>query len=218
MEIKLRNTAIQLLSKKGLFFPKEKVLVLGDLHFGKSGHFRKSGIAVPNTVHDANMENFIKVLQYKKPEKVVFLGDLFHSYQNREWKYFAEVIAQFPAINFVLVEGNHDILDPKEYTSLGIAIVGESLVMGDFLLTHEPIDDYEGPAYNLCGHLHPGIRLVGRAKQSLRLPCYFFKEHQGVIPAFGEFTGLALQRPKKNDGVYVVAGTEIVQVNEFKYS
>lgn len=218
MEIQFKSTLVELLVKKGLFFKEWQTLVLADMHFGKSGHFRKSGIPVPNGVHDTNMENLIKVLQYKKPQKVIFLGDLFHSFHNREWKYFGDVLAQFPAVKFVLVVGNHDILEKSHYRDLGIEIVEDGLEMGGFLLTHEPIEAYAGPLYNLCGHLHPGIRLHGKARQSLRLSCYFFKEHQGIVPAFGAFTGLAVQKPREKDGVYVVANTEVVCVNEFKYS
>ena len=30
-----------------MFWEEEKALIVSDLHFGKTGHFRKSGIAVP---------------------------------------------------------------------------------------------------------------------------------------------------------------------------
>ena len=218
MNIVLRNTEIELLVKKGIFFREESTLVLGDMHFGKSGHFRKSGIAVPSAVHDSNMENLVKVLQYKKPRKVIFLGDLFHSIQNREWGYFGDVLMQFPAIHFILVVGNHDILGKSQYETLGIEVIEKELEMGAFVFTHEPIDNYSGKLYNIYGHLHPGIRLYGKARQSLRLPCYFFKENQGVIPAFGTFTGLAIQKPREEDGVYVITNTEVICVNEFRHA
>jgi metallophosphoesterase superfamily enzyme len=55
-------------------------------------------------------------------------------------------------------------------------------------------------AYVLAGHLHPGVVLGGRAHDRLRLPCFHFGPRSGVLPAFGEFTGMhvvpAARRPR----------------------
>gem|GEM_PF-4957861 len=42
----------------------------------------------------------------------------------------------------------------------------------------------------MAGHLHPCVNLGGRAFDSLRLPCFHFKPHVGMLPAFGSFTGM----------------------------
>ena len=65
-------------------------------------------------------------------------------------------------------------------------------------------------AYVLAGHLHPCVVLGGRAHQRLRLPCFHFGQHVGVLPAFGAFTGMHAIRPGPGEQVYVV-GDDMVQ-------
>ena len=47
------------------------------------------------------------------------------------------------------------------------------------------------------------------AGNSMRLPCFWFGEKYGVLPAFGDFTGTHRIKPKKGDQVYVCAGKVI---------
>ena len=65
--------------------------------------------------------------------------------------------------------------------------------------------------YNLAGHVHPSIKLRGKARQSLRLPCFYFSDQNGLLPAFGKFTGTAIIRPKKTDQIFApVSDSEIM--------
>jgi metallophosphoesterase superfamily enzyme len=64
----------------------------------------------------------------------------------------------------------------------------------------------------LSGHIHPCVRLSGKARNSMTLPCFWFAEKFGVLPAFGDFTGTYRVVPKKGDQVYVCAGKTIKKV------
>ena len=66
--------------------------------------------------------------------------------------------------------------------------------------------------YNLAGHIHPGVRMIGGGRQIITLPCFYFGEKQGLLPAFGIFTGLKRITPEKNDKVFVIAENRIVEV------
>jgi metallophosphoesterase superfamily enzyme len=55
------------------------VLIVSDLHFGKTGHFRKSGIAVPQSVYKKDLQRLFHQVQYFQPRKLIVVGDLFHS-------------------------------------------------------------------------------------------------------------------------------------------
>jgi metallophosphoesterase superfamily enzyme len=81
---------------------------------------------------------------------------------------------------------------------------------GDLILTHEPMNEVPVGFYNLAGHLHPGVKLRGTGKQSVVLPCFYFSKHQGILPAFGSFTGIACLVPKKEDRVFVIAEDKII--------
>ena len=67
--------------------------------------------------------------------------------------------------------------------------------------------------YNLCGHIHPAIKIFGSAKQSLRVECFYFGEKHGILPAFGRFTGNAkMPKRKKEDTVLAIANQKIIQI------
>ena len=74
-------------------------------------------------------------------------------------------------------------------------------------LSHHP-EPLPG-AYVLAGHIHPAVRLGGRAHDSLRLPCFHFGPAVGVLPAFGEFTGMHVLSRGPQDRVFVVAGEAV---------
>jgi uncharacterized protein len=178
---------------------------------GKINHFRRSGIPVPSKANDKNLELLVDLIQLTKPERVICLGDLFHSHYNPEWEVFGEVIRHFRNISFELVLGNHDIMSELQYERKGIQL-HETLRMGPFIFTHHPLTEIEAQCYNIAGHIHPGVNLRGLGKQSVTLPCFYFGECSGLLPAFGMFTGLAKIRPKKDDKVFVIVEEKIMEV------
>lgn len=86
-----------------------------------------------------------------------------------------------------MIRGNHDKRAGDPPLGLGIDVVSEPLLMGPFALQHEP---HTHPDYHvLAGHVHPVYRLRGKARQSLRLPCFQIGRRVSLMPAFGAFTG-----------------------------
>jgi len=197
---------------KAIYWPAEKVLFLADLHLGKATHFRKSGIAVPAAVEENNLEKLTALFLDFKPERVLFLGDLFHSDYNSNWEEFGLLISQFDKISFELVPGNHDIMGRSEYEKFGIVILPLAYRLGPFMLTHYPVEEFIEGCYHLSGHVHPGVRLRGGGRQSLRLPCFYFGVHQGILPAFGAFTGCMTLRPVPEDLIFVVVEGRVMRV------
>lgn len=197
-----------------IYWQEQEALLIADLHLGKARHFRRSGIAVPLAVADANLDKLISVIWDFQPKRVLFLGDLFHSEFNRQWMEFCELLDQFSGVSFELIAGNHDILDPSFYEQAGLKVHLNGLQLKPFLLTHHPLEDFSGEeGYNLAGHIHPGVRLHGNGRQRLKLPCFFFGRHQGLLPAFGEFTGLATLPVGPDDAVFVIVEDEVVRMS-----
>ena len=64
----------------------------------------------------------------------------------------------------------------------------------------------------MAGHIHPAIRLKGKGKQSIQLPCFVFREHNAILPAFGSFTGTATIQAKPGDQVYAIADKQVIKV------
>jgi len=211
-EIKIFNETLELWPQKAVLWKKRNLLFIADLHLGKINHFRKSGIPVPSKANDRNLELLIDVLNITKPERVICLGDLFHSHYNPEWEVFGEVVKHFGNISFELVLGNHDIMSRIQYARKGI-ILHDTLRLDPFIFTHHPLPEIEMQCYNIAGHIHPGVNLRGKGKQSLTLPCFYFGQCAGLLPAFGMFTGLAKIRPKKEDKIFVIVEDKIMEVN-----
>lgn len=208
-EFVLEGTKMELHPLKGAFLPDHEMLIVSDLHLGKSAHFRLNGIALPNQVNQSNHWNLSLLIGHYTPREVVFLGDLFHSRMNADWSSFCDFMENYPQIKFTLILGNHDILGNEHYFKAGMEVY-DSLLVDKIQLTHEPTES--GKYYNLAGHVHPCVRLRGGASQSMRLACFYFGERQGLLPAFGDFTGMHRITPVKGDRVYVTSGKKVVRV------
>ncbi|MEM6317912.1 MAG: ligase-associated DNA damage response endonuclease PdeM [Bacteroidota bacterium] len=197
---------------KAIYWEELDLLLIADLHFGKATHFRKAGLQVPKQVATTNQKELINLLTHFSPDRVLFLGDLFHSTLNQEWETLGAIFATFPAISFELVIGNHDILTAQDYDHIQLTTYPEPLAIGNFLLTHHPMSSIPTGQFNFCGHIHPCVWLSGSGKQYLKLPCFFFQEQQCTLPAFGAFTGMAKQHPVEGDQVFVIAESQVLPV------
>ena len=199
---------------KGMLWKETETLFVADLHLGKTTHFRKAGIPVPKEVQQSNFDKFTSLLLDLNPKRVLILGDLFHSECNTAWEDFTFITKQFSDITFELVVGNHDIMDETQYAYAKMVIHPEPYVQEPFVLTHHPMeaDDISEDLFNLCGHIHPAVYLRGVAKQGMKLPCFHFTEKQGVLPAFGEFTGTAIMKTKRKDQVFVVSNDKVIEM------
>lgn len=206
--LKLRTQTFTLHPSGALFWVEKSLLLISDVHLGKVGHFRKFGAAVPRKAVHQNFLLLDEVVAHFEPFHICFLGDLFHSSLNKEWRLFENWVARTPA-KISLVIGNHDIIASERFGELEIEIF-EALELDGFLLTHHP-EEREN-FFNFCGHIHPAVRLQGFGRQRLKLPCFFKTKNQMILPAFGEFTGNHTLTPKKEDEIFVIADGEVVKV------
>lgn len=188
------------------------MLVVADVHLGKVNHFRKNGIAVPSRADDRNVEILVTLIELARPERVLFLGDLFHSRFNFGWEAMKQITGYFNQISFELVLGNHDILANIHYEQSGIKVQRSGITEPPFIFTHHPLDDVPPACYNIAGHVHPGVVLRSKGKQGVKIPCFYFSGHQAICPAFGVFTGLCAVQPRKTDRIFAVVNNEVIEV------
>ncbi|MEM8534538.1 MAG: DEAD/DEAH box helicase, partial [Chloroflexota bacterium] len=114
-------------------------------------------------------------------------------------------------LEMLLVRGNHDQHAGDPPDEWGITCVDAPVLLSPFSLLHQPTNPTKG--YGLAGHLHPAVQLTGKGQQRLKLPCFWFGEHVGVLPAFGSLTGTAVVGPEPDDQVYVIADDEVIAVH-----
>ena len=216
MQVEYIGNQILLLAERAIYIDKLKAIFIADAHFGKATHFRKAGIAVPSNIISHEINRLQHLIETNRPEKIYFLGDLFHSHLNNEWQLLVDFVLAHPEIEFILVKGNHDILPEINYQHSNFKVINEPLTVDKLLLSHHPISgkllDKNPNLLHIHGHLHPGIKLKGKAKSFFNLPCFHFQKNQLVLPAFGKFTGLSLIRPKKVDKVYAVVNDSILEI------
>lgn len=191
-----------------LFWEEQGMLLISDAHLGKVSHFRKHGAAIPQGAVQQNFDALNGLLSHFDPKKLCFLGDLFHSSKNGEWSLFHNWALTIKA-QLLLVLGNHDIIAQHHYGDIGMAVVPE-LLISPFLFTHHP-EERMG-YFNMAGHIHPAVRLKGSGRQSLKLPCFLKRPQQMILPAFGEFTGTHILRPKKEDEIFVLTPERVVKI------
>jgi DNA ligase-associated metallophosphoesterase len=206
-------------SERVLYWENERTLIVSDLHFGKTGHFRKAGIAVPQSVFKEDLQRLMVQLQHYSPKQLLVVGDLFHSVANKELDLFCRWRNDLPAISVVLVKGNHDILKDTWYCDAGITIATDGLLIDGVCFTHDnscsqaaSASSGNAPEYTISGHIHPGVKVKGIGKQSLCLPCFYFGQEYAVLPAFSRFTGTALIEPKNGDSIFAIVNNSIVKI------
>lgn len=211
------NEKFWLSPHRAIFWESEKVLILSDLHFGKTGHFRKNGIPIPQKIYQRDIQKLTELLQYFQPKKVIAVGDLFHSTTNLELEHFLKWRADFPAVDFVLVKGNHDILNRSFYEKAAIEVKLNCWQYNtNFHFVHD-MGDVKNPDkdhFYFSGHIHPGVRIDGIAKQKIMLPCFYQTKNYLVLPAFSEFTGLFNIQPRKNDYIFAIVENKILRLQE----
>lgn len=214
--LNLKNTRLLLLPEKAIYWPKRDTMLVADLHIGKSAHFRKHGIAVPDEVAQSNLNKLDVILERTSPKHLIILGDLFHSDINKEWQQFVEWRQAHPQLEVSLVVGNHDILDQQNYHA-GRINVFQKMSLEPFQFVHD-IEELKGQAskgkYVLSGHIHPAVQLNGKGRQRMKLPCFYFGSDYGILPAFGGFTGTHVIEPEERDRVFMIVDSKIMPAHK----
>lgn len=211
LTIELFDERVQLLPERALFWQRTKTMFIADPHFGKVATFRTHGVPLPNGSDSNGLQRLSQALDRCAAEKLIILGDLFHTARGRDEQLLNEISnwrERHAALTIYLVRGNHDrhAGDPPEAWQIHTV---EGPTPGPlWVLNHEPVEPEVG--YTLAGHLHPAVRLSGKGQQSLKLPCFWFGKKCGVLPAFGSFIDHGLIVPKKGDKVFVVGDGRVI--------
>lgn len=202
--MRLGGESITLLASRAALWQEQRWLIVADPHFGKAATFRARGVPVPQGTTSETLARLATLIEATRPTTLVFLGDMFHAAEAhaaatleamRRWR------AEHEALDIVLVEGNHDLKAGAPPADLGIRVEREPWPVGPLAFCHHP--QFVAGAHALAGHLHPAVRISGRADDGVRLPCFWLREGLSVLPAFGSFTGGA--RIDREDGDRVVA-------------
>lgn len=207
--------------------PQVSALMVADLHFGKAASFRRLGVPVPEASTTGTLQQLRRLLDdlARLPldaapgaaVQLVVLGDLLHAARGRSAVMLEAVESALPlmqahpaapGLELHLVRGNHDAAAGDPPAHWGVQLHDEPWRLGPWALCHEP--QVVPGAYTLAGHWHPCTVLQGPARQRLRLPCFWFGDPVarpvGVLPAFGDFTGMHPIDTHPRDRVWAIGG------------
>ncbi len=213
LQVDAGGETLTLLGAGAAFFEARRWLVVADAHFGKAATFRARGVPVPQGTTSETLARLDRVIERTRPAAVVFLGDLFHAREAhapatlaalRAWR------ASRPTLDLVLVEGNHDLRAGAPPAELGIRIEREPWRVDGLAFCHHP--QFVAGVHAVAGHMHPAVRLYGRADDTVRLPCFWLRAGLTILPAFGSFTGGARIDREEGDRVVAIAEDRLYEV------
>jgi DNA ligase-associated metallophosphoesterase len=208
-----KNQKLWLLPQRAIYWEEEETILVSDLHLGKVGHFRKAGIPIPRSMEQEDLAELSDLIRKYKPRQLLILGDFFHSSFNQDWHWIRLWRDQFPRLTINLVKGNHDILSSEIFRDIGIELISDTMLMAPFVFSHIPIalgSLDSSSFYPISGHIHPGISLKGKGHQSRRLSCFYFGPEQGILPAFGRFTGTHALSINQKVHVFIINGNSVL--------
>lgn len=216
IQIEVAGETLRLLAERGLFWERASTLIVADVHLGKAAAFRAAAIPMPGGTTTAALERLTSALDRTGAGRLLLLGDFFHARSGRAARTLAAIAEwreRHADLEILLVRGNHDRGAGDPPSEWRFDCRDEPWNEPPFAFRHHPADPAEDSSgYVLAGHLHPAVSLSGPGRQRERLPCFFFGERVGILPAFGDFTGGAAVRPRPGDRVFAVAGDEVVAI------
>ena len=172
-----------------LFWPKNRALIVSDLHLGKARAFDAYHFNLPDYETDETLHQLEKLCQDYQPSSLILLGDSFHNTQS--WSHLSpeqrkKTLTLTQAIpHCIWILGNHDPEIPKELPGKRL----NHLSLPPLHLTHDndAIISRESSA-QILGHFHPKASIqLGRKK--LRTKCFVVCKNHLICPSFGFFTG-----------------------------
>ena len=230
IQTQVRGETLWLLPERAVYWPRGGALIVADVHFGKAATFRAGGIPVPGGTTAEMLRRLSAALDRTAATRLLILGDLLHARTGRAPHTLEQVAAwraARPTLAVTLIRGNHDTRAGDPPADWGIECLDAPVVEAPFAWLHEPLtsdelrvtsDEFRDdtrhsslvtPHYPVAGHVHPAVALGGNGR-ALTLPCFYFGRDYALLPAFGEFTGTAVVRPRPGEQVFVLAGEEIV--------
>ena len=206
---------LELTSDRAVTWPRERTVIVADMHLGKAASFRAAGVPVPAGTTDAMLARLTMRLDAARATRLVILGDFLHAKTGRTDEVDAAMRRWRDAtssIEIILVRGNHDERAGDPPDAWRISCVDEPCADGPFALCHDP----ETPAPDgrpvLAGHVHPVVRLRDIDRTSVRAACFVFGPRRAILPAFGPFTGGHRLTLAEDDRVFAVGPDDVVEV------
>lgn len=211
--IALAGAALLALPSGALLWPERRVLVVSDLHLGKSGRIaRRGGAFLPPYETLDTLTRLARDIDAADPACVICLGDSFDDTEAAGALGEAEAAALRHAMggrDWIWAEGNHD---PGPVPWGGAQVAEVSLPP----LTFRHIADPTAMA-EVSGHYHPKASL-GSGRGLMTRACFLVDRARLILPAYGTYTGglaassAALQSLMEPDALAILTGPRALAI------
>jgi len=210
-----------LTERRALYWPRERTLLVADLHLEKGSFYARHGQPIPPYDSRETLERVALAIRETGARRVITLGDNFHDSDGsaRLEDHAAGMLdALTRVVDWVWITGNHD---PEMEARLG-GTLAEELEIGGVVLRHQAKQGETRP--ELSGHYHPRLQVKVRDRM-IRRACAVVSANEDangqpsgrmILPAFGAYTGgmdagdpailSALQPANRIDAVVPAAG------------
>ena len=211
---------------RAVYWPRERALLVADLHLEKASFFAPYGQPLPPDDSRETLERIALAIRATGARRVITLGDNFHDSKGAtrlEPHACGMLEALTKAVDWVWITGNHDL---GKDGSVAEAKCGGTLVeemeLAGLILRHHAKKGETRP--ELSGHFHPRLQLSVHKRRIVR-PCAVVSANENadgsrggrmILPAFGALTAgmnaadpailKALQPARAIDAVVPAAG------------
>jgi DNA ligase-associated metallophosphoesterase len=202
---------------RALFWPRERALLVADLHLEKASFFAQTGQMLPPYDSRETLERVAAAIRQTGARRVFALGDNFHDAHGParlEPHAVGMLDALTRAVDWVWISGNHDGAEPAAPGGTQV----DELEVGGLMLRHRPQAGECRP--ELSGHFHPRLKVTARGRRITRHCVVQSEDATGggrmILPAFGALAGgmdagdpailAALQPAIRIDAVLPAAG------------
>jgi DNA ligase-associated metallophosphoesterase len=210
LALDLAGATVRLCPEAAMHWPAVRTVLIADPHLGKGACFRAAGIPVPAGSGQTTLATLSRLIARTAAERLIVLGDLFHGPAATEATALDPLrrwLAAHRQLAVELIPGNHDATAGLTPAELGLIRRPPGAHEPPFVLHHAPEPDERG--YVLAGHVHPAARLDD-AGASFRVPCFHLGPTVGVLPAFGQFTGMHTVRPGLGERLYPILAGRVI--------
>jgi DNA ligase-associated metallophosphoesterase len=209
--------SLRLLPQRAVLWTRRRTVIVADTHFGKSALLRQHGLAVPAGSDAHDRERLSGLLAQTDACRLIVLGDFLHGPLAADQDDAAALMAwraTLPAIEIVVVAGNHDRGGAEPWRST-LTWMDRDLVEDGFLFTHDAAHSgsHDARLFTLSGHLHPCARIGGPKGRGLRVPVFWRRRAGLVLPSFGLFTGGMLVRPEDGEQLFAAGSERVIRLN-----
>ena len=176
-------------SSGSIYITELSILLMSDLHIGKSYSCAKNGNFLPPFEIDETIEKIKSIVDYYNPKKIISLGDSFHEVSTLEIIdkiYIKNLNKIFKKREVIFIDGNHDAeLKSKEKID---ATFKDSLKLDNFNFTHIKNSKIINNLFEFSGHFHPKVSIISN-RVTYSFKCFVLGKNFCILPSFGTYTG-----------------------------